>query len=549
MPPGIAFPRPSPPSGATVPARRLRRQCKPVASDMDDLSPQPNVLTAGGRTSFSALFWPALVTTAVGTGLGAGLLMRLLRFVQHLAYSYQSGTFLDAVSTVSPARRVVVMVGAGALAGIAALLLKKRGGHHAGELTVALWFHAGRLSPVTVLARSILSIVLVGLGASLGREAAPKQVGALLGSMTGLRARLTPSERRLLVACGAGAGMGAVYNVPLGGALFGLEVLLGTLSLPLAVPALLASGVATASSWLLLPAGATYHAPSYAPSSGLIAWSLLAGPVTGLASVAYTRLICWADTSKPGGAWAIATPVAAFAAVGALAIADPGILGNGKDVVQLAFLDRLALPGLCALVLLKPVATALCLGSGAPGGLFTPTLMYGSLVGALLGRAANTVWPGLPVGACALIGAGAILAATTLGPISAIVLLLELVHPAAALLLPVLLAVGGAVLTARALEPRSIYSGRIHAARRVAMNGETSAGDLPASAGVVEVLARLLARGDDARIVVTDDLGVEVGTISAGGHQGGDAARVLDTTSAIVTASDLARVNAPTRAG
>ena len=514
---------------------------------MDDFSPQPNVRTAGGRAGFSVWFWPALVVTGIGTGLGAGLLMRLLRLVQHLAYRYQSGTFLDAVSAVSPARRIVVMIAAGALAGGAAFLLRKRGGHHAGELTVALWFHAGRLSPITVVARSILSIVLVGLGASLGREAAPKQIGALLGSMTGLRGRLTPSERRLLVACGAGAGMAAVYNVPLGGALFALEVLLGTLSLPLAVPALLASALATASSWLLLPVGATYHATTDAPSTALVAWSLLAGPVAGLASVAYTRLICWADTRRPGGAWAIAAPIAAFAAVGTLAISDPAILGNGKDVVQLAFLDRLAVPGLCALVLLKPIATALCLGSGAPGGLFTPTLTYGALVGALLGRAWTAVWPGIPVGACALIGAGAILAGTTLGPVSAIVLLLELVHPADALLLPVLLAVGGAVLTARALEPRSIYSGRIHAARRVALDGATSEADLPASAGVVEVLARLLARGDDARLVVTDDRGVEVGIISAGGRPGGVAARVLDTTSAIVTASDLARANPSTR--
>ena len=179
--------------------------------------------------------------------------------------------------------------------------------------------------------------------------------------------------------------------------------------------------------------------------------------------------------------------------------------------------------------------------------MFTPTLAFGSLVGALLGRAWTSVLPGIPVGACAVIGAGAILAGTTLGPVSAIVLLLELVHPADALLLPVLLAAGGAVLTARALEPRSIYSGRIHAARRTALDGAKSDGDLPASAGVVEVLARLLARGGDARLVVTDDRGVEVGTISTGGRPGGVAARVLDTTSAIVTASDLARANTPAR--
>jgi chloride channel protein, CIC family len=100
--------------------------------------------------------------------------------------------------------------------------------------------------------RAIQSIVVVGMGASLGREAAPKQIGALVASILGQWAEIPRSQRRLLVACGAGAGMATVYNVPFGGAMFGLEVLLGTLSLPLAPPALMAALIATAVSWLLL---------------------------------------------------------------------------------------------------------------------------------------------------------------------------------------------------------------------------------------------------------------------------------------------------------
>jgi len=103
------------------------------------------------------------------------------------------------------------------------------------------------------------SIVIVALGASLGREAAPQQTGAALASALSVRAKLPEWQRRLLVACGAGAGMAAVYNVPLGGALFTLEVLMGTVTLPLVLPALATTLTATAVAWIAIP-----HVPTYA---------------------------------------------------------------------------------------------------------------------------------------------------------------------------------------------------------------------------------------------------------------------------------------------
>ena len=86
----------------------------------------------------------------------------------------------------------------------------------------------------------------------------------------------------MLVACGVGAGMASAYNVPVGGALFAVEVLLGSITLRLALPALLCSGVATAASWLLLPTGPIYEVPEYPLSMQLAGWSLVAGPVLGL---------------------------------------------------------------------------------------------------------------------------------------------------------------------------------------------------------------------------------------------------------------------------
>jgi H+/Cl- antiporter ClcA len=116
---------------------------------------------------------------------------------------------------------------------------------------------------------------------------------------------------------------------------------------------------------------------------------------------------------------------------------------------------------LLALVFLKPAATLICLGSGAPGGLFTPSLTLGALLGGVLGSAWSFVWPGVPEGACAFVGAGAILAATTQGPISAVVLMIELTGEGRTLIVPLLIAVATATLVSRSIEPRSIYDARL----------------------------------------------------------------------------------------
>ncbi len=136
-----------------------------------------------------------------------------------------------------------------------------------------------------------------------------------------------------------------------------------------------------------------------------------------------------------------------FAAVGALAIPFPQLLGNGKGPAQLAFDGALGLPLFAALVLLKPLATALCLRSGATGGLLTPALATGALLGAATGGLWAHIWPGTPLGAYALIGAAAVLASTQRAPLTAIVLVLEFTHTGLALLVPILIAVAAATLT------------------------------------------------------------------------------------------------------
>lgn len=488
---------------------------------MSQQSPQPNVPAGGSLASLPPRFWGLIVLTGAGAGFGGGLLMRLLRFVQHLSWSYQSGEFLDAVQHATPARRVAVVTGAGIIAAVVRWLLRQQTGGHGGELAAAIWFRSGRLAPLQTLTKAVLSIVIVGMGASLGREAAPKQTGAVVASVLAGWTGLPPSQRRLLAACGAGAGMAAVYNVPFGGALFALEVLLGTLSLPLVAPALATSLIATAVSWLLIPNRATYSIPFYPVSNRQIVWALLAGPLAGLAAVAYVRAISWADARKPKGLALFVVPILVFGALGSLSVTFPQLLGNGKDVVQQAFLGQISVPLLLALVVLKPLATSACLGSGAPGGLFTPTLTYGALLGGLLGQGWMLLWPGASSGSYALIGAGAVLAATTQGPVSAMVLLIELTRRLDTLMVPMLLAVAGAVVVARALEVRSIYSGRVHAGRSAAENAERGREDghdvavISAAAHYRELLQALLKLTDDPRpLRVLDERGCPVGEVS-----------------------------------
>ncbi len=353
-----------------------------------------------------------------------------------------------------------VLLAAGALTGVAEVILRRVSSANGIDITEAISRFAGRLPTLRTLGSALLSIVVVAMGASLGREGAPKQTGAVIANVLSDRVRLSDEQRRLLVACGAGAGMAAAYGVPLGGAVFALEVLRGVLALRLILPALLASSVATAVSWLALPDAPTYDIPAYPSSMSVVCWALIAGPVVGVVSVGYVRLIAFADRHKPKGTWRFITPTLALGLLGVASIAFPQLLGNGKDVAQLAFVGRVAPGLLLVLLLLRPLSTAMCLGSGVPGGLFTPSLALGALLGGALGVAWSALWPGTPLGLFALLGAGAVLAATTHGPISAVILILELTGRDRSFILPLLLTVVTATVVARTLDARSIYDAR-----------------------------------------------------------------------------------------
>jgi chloride channel protein, CIC family len=401
----------------------------------------------------------AVLLTGLGAGVAGAILTHVLFAVQHACWPGSS--LLDSAQQADAKRHLIILLAAGAVTGAGQVLVRRLAAGNSIDIIEAISNFAGRLPALRTLATAALSVVVVGMGASLGREGAPKQAGAVIANTLADRAALTDEQRRLLVACGAGAGMAAAYGVPLGGALFAVEVLRGVLALRLILPALLASACAAGVAWLLaMPNEPTYVIPSYDYSLSLICWSVVAGPIVGVFSVGFVRIIAWADRNKPKGTARLLAPLGALGVIGALSIPFPQVLGNGKDIAALAFTGQVTVPLLLALVVLRPFAAVLCLGSGVPGGLFTPSLATGALLGGVLGSAWSLLWPGVPPGLCAVIGAAAVLAATTHGPISSIVLVMELTGRDRSFILPMLLAVVTATVVARTLDARSIYDAR-----------------------------------------------------------------------------------------
>ena len=306
-------------------------------------SPQPNIPGRGILAGYSLRFWGLVIAIAVGTGLAAAGFVALLKLVERLAWNRTANHLLAGISAASPTRLVLVLVCAGVIAAAGTFVLRRLGGSGGGEISEAIWLGRARLELVPSLIRGVVAIVTVGMGASLGREAAPQLAGAALASELCDRngKTITPSQRRLLVAAGAGAGMAAVYNVPFGGALFALEVLLGSLALPLVLPALLTSILATAVAWIVISTGPTFAIGSFHVAGTQVVWAAIVGPLAGLVAVGWVRLVTLANRARPQRrAVRLIAPIVIFAALGAIAIRYPQVLGNGIDLSQLAFRGR-----------------------------------------------------------------------------------------------------------------------------------------------------------------------------------------------------------------
>ena len=233
---------------------------------------------------------------------------------------YSSGTFLHGVRDASPAQRVIALAVAGVIGALGWWALRR----WARPVVSVEASVAGASMPKRVtIANAALQIVIVGLGASIGREVAPRELGAMVAGWLSARAGLTSRERRILVACGAGAGLAAVYDVPLGGAVFAVEILLAELSLATALPALATAAIATLVAQLVVPTGPLYTLPQLTLTPTLLVWSVVAGPVVGFAALGFVRATKWALAHRITGNWVLFAMPLIFLAVGFLAIPFP----------------------------------------------------------------------------------------------------------------------------------------------------------------------------------------------------------------------------------
>ena len=405
-----------------------------------------------------------LAVATLLTGIIAGLVglacIHLLHWIQAIAWDMHGGTLLEAVSAVSPARRVGVLTLAGIVGALSWFLLFRR---NKAVTSVSGAVGGTPMPPLRATWHALTQVLIVGLGASVGREVAPREMAAAFSAAAADRLGLTPEDRRIIVACGAGAGLAAVYSIPLSGAIYTLEILLVSRSGRAVAPAFLTSGLAVLISTGFTRPAFFYTVPTLTPSLSLTVFAAIAGPLFGAAGWAFKKAVARISADRPRD-WRVlvALPVASFL-VGVTSVWVPSVVGNGQASAQTQFdATWAASTGLAfaLLVLLAKTATTfLTIGAGGWGGVLTPAVALGAGLGAVIGLPWAVAWPGSEIAAFAFIGAAAFLGASMNAPFTGLILVIEFTGQGATILVPAVLAVGGATAVATWLS-RHVSLGR-----------------------------------------------------------------------------------------
>lgn len=410
---------------------------------------------AGNKNYLTRLI--AVVLTGLLAGLSGMVLALILHAIQHLAFGYSPGqivsaeSFLQGVTDSSWPRRFSAIVAGGAIAGFGWWLLGRYGQKRV-SIASAVANPSVAMPAGTTTIHALLQIVTVALGSPLGREVAPREMGALGAGMVARKLGLMADETRTLVACGAGAGLAAVYNVPLAGALFSLEVMLLSFSWEKTLAAIITSAIAAWTATLGLGEESQYHFTSDILPHSFLWWAIIAGPILGAGAWLFRKAT---STARSGVRSNWQMPVfclLAFSLLAVLRLYFPQLPGNGKGPMQLALSDDLGFPGAAMLLALKMVVILAVLRGGAEGGLLTPGLAVGGLTSLLLCMLWQQLLPGGDYGSFALVGAAAFLAASMQMPLTAVALVMEFTHMDHSYLAPTLLCAAGAFLTCRILD-------------------------------------------------------------------------------------------------
>jgi chloride channel protein, CIC family len=352
----------------------------------------------------------------------------LLQAVEHGVYHYSFGSLLTGVGDSSPVRRAVGPMIGGALAGFGWWLLRRRGDVPSLSATIAEHRPIPRWR---MSVDAVLQVLLVGSGASLGREGAPRQLSAAFGDLGTSRWTFTPRDREILLACAAGAGLGAVYSVPLGGAVFAVRILLGTWHPKAVGTALITSSLAVAVSSPVTHLEHSLVWPDPDLSYLFVFLACAIAPLAVAIGLVFDRLMKAIRPRPQIRSWMLVPLIAAAGLVtGVCSIWWPELPGNGRSILTVSVDSSLTLGGAAVILFLKPLLTALYLRAGAIGGLITPALATGAAAGTVVTLAVNHLAGlHLQVAAMALACAAGVLAITQRAPLFAALFVWELARP------------------------------------------------------------------------------------------------------------------------
>ena len=380
-------------------------------------------------------FLCAVIIVGLLAGLAGLATMSLLRLVEHLTYHYTFGSLLDAVTASSLIRRAVGPTIGGALAGLGWWVFRSK--TDVPPLAVAV-ANPERIRLLPFSFDAALQVLVVGSGASLGREVAPRQFAVALGNLgTQWLKQLSSRDRRVLLACAAGAGLGAVYAVPLGGAVFTLRVMLKSWHPREVGAALISSSLAVAVSSLVTHDQPNLHWPNPDVSYLLIAYAVALAPLALVIGLVFNRLMGWAGQRELPRSWLLIPSIAgAGLLIGVCSHWWPELPGNGRSILNVILGGGMTLNTAAIVLVLKLVVTATFLRAGARGGLFTPALATGAAAGTLFVLTINAIaGTQFHVAAIALAGSASVLAITQGAPMWAAIFVWELARPPLWLLL------------------------------------------------------------------------------------------------------------------
>jgi len=377
------------------------------------------------------------------------------------ALSGHSGSFVEMARRMPWYVRFWLPAAGGFLAGCVLLLAARAASkERKSDYMEAVALGSGVVPVRQSLWRSLSSLLTIGTGGSIGREGPMVQLAALAASLVGRFAHFDPPRLRILVACGAAAGITSAYNAPIAGAFFVSEIVLGSIAMESFGPMVVASVVANITMREFAGYRPPYEMPVFPAVTGLeVLLFVVLGLLCGAAAPQFLRLL---DASKRQFQ-RLPAPLPVRLALGGLIVGVisvwvPDVWGNGYSVVNDVLHSPWTWQALVAVLVFKLLATAATAGSGAIGGIFTPTLFVGAVFGSLFGLGMEALWPGHTSAsfAYAIVGMGALLAGATQAPLMAILMIFEMTL-SYQVVLPLMVSCVVAYFVARATGSTSMY--------------------------------------------------------------------------------------------